>query len=349
MIFLALPATAADKPELSGYAIALDADTLRIGTTRIRLYGVSAIEMKDGGHVARAAVDDVISGKRVDCRKVDTDRYKRPVAICAIEDGPADLSEWLLATGNAVTYRAYMDQSDVDDGYLAAERVASEKGLGVWARDTIAASEIFGGIFGAYHREFVTGFIAIFAALLGAAAGAYAGIFEIRRIRSQIKQEARADTASLLAIELTNAHSVLDSIVKRVKKFDDPSRNACKSLIENAQLFYLNNSGNLIRLNNLEAAVVMEAYIKLQHATDVLNHERSDELKIIAAINIARKATRTAIVILHAPYDLSLAQKRWAAGDDEFHSYFEKRIGMDTSNAFADYGDGMKPTPSDSA
>ena len=63
-------------------------------------------------------------GREARCEPVDTDRYGRVVARCAV--GGEDLGAALVGGGIAVAYAEY------SDAYLGAERTAAARGLGLW-------------------------------------------------------------------------------------------------------------------------------------------------------------------------------------------------------------------------
>lgn len=99
----------------SGLANVLDGDTLEIGSTRIRLYGIDAPESDQtcqrGGKVygcgrdAAFALADLVKNNTVTCTQKDTDRYGRTVAVCRV--GNTDVNGWMVAQGHALAYRAY--------------------------------------------------------------------------------------------------------------------------------------------------------------------------------------------------------------------------------------------------
>lgn len=128
-------AKAPSTPSISGTASVIDADTLDIHGTRVRLHGVDAPESaqtcKDGagkeyrcGQQAALKLSDFINRRPVACVSRDTDRYGRTVAVCKI--GTVDLNEWLVREGWAVAYRQYsMD-------YAPAEQEAKAAKRGIW-------------------------------------------------------------------------------------------------------------------------------------------------------------------------------------------------------------------------
>ena len=120
--------------QLSGQARVTDGDTIRIGSTRIRLHGIDAPESKqrctaDGqewqcGSEATEALRNMINGKDVVCSQRDKDRYGRIVAVCRV--GATDINAWMVLNGWAVAYRRYsMD-------YMADEVEAKRGNRGLW-------------------------------------------------------------------------------------------------------------------------------------------------------------------------------------------------------------------------
>lgn len=121
--------------QVSGPALVIDGDGLKIGEHEIRLFGIDAPEMRGGpqGLKSRTAMEDLIAGQPVACDVLNPDRYKRLIAICTAQG--RDLGEAMLEIGWAITYRRFLAARPVQDRYLAAERQAREAGRGLWAED----------------------------------------------------------------------------------------------------------------------------------------------------------------------------------------------------------------------
>ena len=120
-------------PDVSGAARVVDGDTLWIGDTKIRLFGVNAPEASDPlGPTATRWLDQKTRGKVLDCYRKDTDRFGRMAAMC--EADGIDLSAELARQGMAKAYRRF----SLD--YVDEEDLARLAGIGVWNQDLIQAS-----------------------------------------------------------------------------------------------------------------------------------------------------------------------------------------------------------------
>jgi endonuclease YncB( thermonuclease family) len=110
---------------ISGSAVIVDGDTIRIGDERIRLHGIDTPERKQRYFSdATEALRDRIGGREVRCEGIERDRYKRLVAKCYA--GGEDLSRYMVQSGWASAYRKY----SVD--YVGDETKACAAGLGRW-------------------------------------------------------------------------------------------------------------------------------------------------------------------------------------------------------------------------
>ncbi len=128
-------ATAASAAPIYGLASAKDGDSLMVGQTEVRLFGVDAPEFdqscKRGGQNwacgAEAAdrLSRLVTGKQVRCTSMGTDQYNRTLGRCTV--GMTDINRTVVATGYAVAYRRY--SSD----YVSAEETAKVNRRGMWA------------------------------------------------------------------------------------------------------------------------------------------------------------------------------------------------------------------------
>ena len=133
MLLVALPAWG---EELSGRMRFSDADTLRVGATLVRLFGIDAPEQAqtctrpDGtpwacGAWATSRARALFEGRTAHCRRLDTDRYGRAVARCFA--GGVDIAAVLVREGIATAYRRYSRR------YVAVEKEAALAGRGIWS------------------------------------------------------------------------------------------------------------------------------------------------------------------------------------------------------------------------
>lgn len=120
--------------ELRGRVHVIDGDTLDVGATRVRLFGIDAPEAaqtctsKAGkvwacGAWVSAQVRGRYEGKTAHCVPVDTDRYGRTVARCTVAG--TDMGEELVAQGLAFAYRRYSLVYDL------TEKAAVVRGAGL--------------------------------------------------------------------------------------------------------------------------------------------------------------------------------------------------------------------------
>jgi endonuclease YncB( thermonuclease family) len=123
---------------IAGPVRVIDGDTIHVGDSRIRLFGIDSPERsqtcsgKDDqtyecGRDATAVMQSLVRGKSVACEPKDRDRYGRTVAICSTDAG--DIGETMVRQGWAVRYVRY----DREGRYTAAEAEAKAAGLGMWS------------------------------------------------------------------------------------------------------------------------------------------------------------------------------------------------------------------------
>ena len=150
------PARPPAAERIAGRVSVIDADTIDVGSVRVRLHGIDAAESgqtceRDGAEWACGAwaterVRDLFEGRGALCKRLDTDRYGRAVARCAVEgveaiaaakEGPGgveagrggavDMGAEIVGRGLAVAYRRYSDD------YAPVEAAARARGAGVFA------------------------------------------------------------------------------------------------------------------------------------------------------------------------------------------------------------------------
>jgi endonuclease YncB( thermonuclease family) len=126
----------ATQPQTSsGVAKIVDGDSLEIGATRIRLFGIDAPEGRQ--HCTRDSMDwpcgteaakklrALIGNEPIECVKRDVDQYERVVAVC--KSGATDLNAAMVRAGLALAYRHYSTD------YVADEDDARRAKRGMWA------------------------------------------------------------------------------------------------------------------------------------------------------------------------------------------------------------------------
>lgn len=128
-------ASEATAETISGIARAKDGDSMLVGRTEVRLFGVDAPEFDQScnrsrqtwacGAEAADRLSRLVTGKEVRCIAVSIDQYGRTLGRCMV--GSTDVNRTLVATGYAVAYRRY--SSD----YVSAEEGAKLNRRGVWA------------------------------------------------------------------------------------------------------------------------------------------------------------------------------------------------------------------------
>lgn len=104
--------------ELSGVATVTDGDTIRMGQTRIRLFGIDAPEsaqqcIREGkcyrcGDDATTALKSILDGNQVTCSPTGARTYGRIVATCEVNGD--DISVSMVRQGWAVPYWRYLDE-----------------------------------------------------------------------------------------------------------------------------------------------------------------------------------------------------------------------------------------------
>ena len=121
---------------MTGRARVIDGNSMEIGSSRIRLFGIDAPEGRQDcrdaqgrsyrcGETARRALADLIGGREVTCTPVGAS-HDRNVALCTAQG--RDLSEAMVRAGHALELRQHSQGR-----YAAAEREAREAKRGMWA------------------------------------------------------------------------------------------------------------------------------------------------------------------------------------------------------------------------
>ena len=123
-------------PVITGHAVVVDGDSLRIGNDPVRLAGIDAPELGQSctgpsnvewecGLEAKRQLAGRIGNKPVSCRQIKIDSYDRIVAICTTANGD-DLSAEMVRSGYALT-------GGGDHRYIQEETLARSAGAGMWS------------------------------------------------------------------------------------------------------------------------------------------------------------------------------------------------------------------------
>jgi endonuclease YncB( thermonuclease family) len=135
-VVTALAAANKLTPPIEGKAQVLDGDTIQIGTTRIRLYGIDAFEAEQrctnseeesytcGGEATRT-LSELVADEEVSCVSKGKDAFSRVLAVCRATS--VDLSAAMARSGHALAYTKY----SLD--YVSDERVAKRELAGAWS------------------------------------------------------------------------------------------------------------------------------------------------------------------------------------------------------------------------
>jgi endonuclease YncB( thermonuclease family) len=134
LVAIALPTCAVAQP-IVGNAETIDGDTLAIGQTKIRLYGIDAPEIDQTcsrdelewacGEEASHQLRDLVAGRQVTCHGSEIDQFGRTLAVC--DAGGLELNRTMVEYGWAVAFRRY------SDAYASAEFTAKSNRAGIWA------------------------------------------------------------------------------------------------------------------------------------------------------------------------------------------------------------------------
>lgn len=126
----------ANRQQVTGAAAVIDGDTLQLGGTKVRLYGIDAPESAQTcqrgrqtypcGREAAQALAGLLWNQVVTCQRRDTDRYGRTVAVCRTPL-VGDVNAWMVSRGYALAYRSYSTD------YVPQENAARKAKLGLHA------------------------------------------------------------------------------------------------------------------------------------------------------------------------------------------------------------------------
>ena len=118
-----------------GVGRAKDGDSLMVGETEVRLFGIDAPEFDQTctrdrqawscGGAAAEQLMALVTGKEVECVSMGLDDHKRTLGRCTVRG--TNVNQAMVASGFAVAYRRYSTD------YVAAEEAAKAAKLGMWA------------------------------------------------------------------------------------------------------------------------------------------------------------------------------------------------------------------------
>lgn len=98
-----------------GRVVVVDGDTIKVGSQRVRLWGIDSPEMYTSeGRVAKEYLRTFVQGKEVHCLAMDKDRYGRTVAQCWLNG--KDLAWYMVEGGHAKDWPKY------SNGYYGRQR-----------------------------------------------------------------------------------------------------------------------------------------------------------------------------------------------------------------------------------
>jgi len=135
VLALSSASSVAGGAEVSGRARVIDGDSLRVGDTEIRLFGIDAFEGRQTcerggapwacGDAAADRLRALVGSREIACEKKDTDSYGRTVAVC--RNGGVDVGAEMVRSGLALAYRHYSND------YVDEENEARAAHRGAWA------------------------------------------------------------------------------------------------------------------------------------------------------------------------------------------------------------------------
>lgn len=124
----------------------IDGDTIRIGATTFRLWGIDAPEADqkcdDGwpaGAAARRALQSLMDGRRIECQPRDRDRYGRTVAVCRA-DG-RDLGASMVRAGMALAFTRYSTDYREDEAAAKSARAGVHGQTGMHSAMGLASGQ----------------------------------------------------------------------------------------------------------------------------------------------------------------------------------------------------------------
>jgi len=139
-LFFFIPA---NSEIISGKAITIDGDTIKIKNKKIRLHGIDAPEIKQlcqrtflsififsfqenykCGEISKKKLEKYVKNNIIKCKVEGIDRYKRILGTCY--KNTININSRMVRNGYAVAYKKYSKK------YVSAEREAKREELGLW-------------------------------------------------------------------------------------------------------------------------------------------------------------------------------------------------------------------------
>jgi len=119
---------------INGIALVVDGDTLHIEKNKIRLHGIDAPEIDQTctindkvwhcGLESISALKKLVLNNIISCVVSDTDKYKRYIAECFINN--KNINKSMVRNGWAIAYRYY----SLD--FVEDEKLAKKDKIGIW-------------------------------------------------------------------------------------------------------------------------------------------------------------------------------------------------------------------------
>ena len=139
-LFFFIPA---NSEIISGKAITIDGDTIKIKNKKIRLHGIDAPEIKQlcqrtflsififsfqenykCGEISKKKLEKYVKNNIIKCKVEGIDRYKRILGTCY--KNTININSRMVRNGYAVAYKKYSKK------YVSVEREAKREELGLW-------------------------------------------------------------------------------------------------------------------------------------------------------------------------------------------------------------------------
>ncbi len=139
-LFFFIPA---NSEIISGKALTIDGDTIKIKNKKIRLHGIDAPEIKQlcqrtflsififsfqenykCGEISKKKLEKYVKNNIIKCKVEGIDRYKRILGTCY--KNTININSRMVRNGYAVAYKKYSQK------YVSVEREAKREELGLW-------------------------------------------------------------------------------------------------------------------------------------------------------------------------------------------------------------------------